>query len=73
MSAQTPDITIELNGSSHAVASGTSLAELLDSLELTGQRVAIEVNETVIPRSEYPGIILSHGDRVEIIRAIGGG
>ncbi len=73
MDAQTPEISIELNGSRRSVAAGISLAQLLKTLDMAGQRVAIEVNEDVVPRSEYAGTVLSEGDRVEIIRAIGGG
>ncbi len=73
MNAQTQDITIQLNGSARQIAVGMTLDDLLGVLEMTGQRVAIEVNENVVPRSEYPNTVLQQGDRVEMIRAIGGG
>lgn len=50
-----------------------SLSELVDSLQLQGQRLAIECNDTVVPRAEWPSRRLADGDRVEIVRAIGGG
>lgn len=46
---------------------------LLEALELTGQRLAVEVNDEVIPRSEHSSRELREGDKVEIVRAVGGG
>ncbi len=64
---------IILNGETHSVPEGTTAAELVKSLDLAGKRLAIEVNEDILPRSEYASYRLSPGDRVEIVHAIGGG
>ena len=64
---------IELNGQSRDSHNGLTIAALLDELELQGKRLAVEVNEDVIPRSEHATHVLCAGDRVEIVRAIGGG
>ncbi len=64
---------IHVNGERHELASGSSLAELLDELHYGAQRIAVEVNEEIVPRSEYGSHHLQDGDRVEIVRAIGGG
>ena len=45
----------------------------MDELGIADQRLAVEVNEQVIPRSEYATTPLEAGDQVEVIRAIGGG
>jgi len=66
-------MNIILNGTSHTIADGTTIASLIDALGLTGQRLAIEVNGEVIPRGEHAAHILREGDRVEVVRAIGGG
>ena len=42
-------------------------------LELGGQRFAIEVNQRVIPRTEHANYALQANDKIEIVRAIGGG
>ena len=52
---------------------GCTLDQLLARMDMAGQRVAVERNEDVVPRSEYAATRLQDGDRVEIIRAIGGG
>ncbi len=64
---------IVVNGESTAVSEGISLTELIGSLQLAGQRLAIELNGAIVPRSRWPEVHLHHGDRAEIVRAIGGG
>jgi len=73
MNCQTSQVTIAVNGDAQTVIAGSSLEHLLEQLGMQGQRVAIEHNQDVIPRSEYANVSLKAGDRVEIIRAIGGG
>lgn len=55
------------------VAAGCTLRQLLDELGLAGKRVAVEVNEAIVPRSEHGGAVLDEADRLEIVHAIGGG
>ena len=64
---------ILLNGTSRELAPGLTLTELLNTLELAGRRVAIELNGQVVPASEHALRTLAQGDRVELISAIGGG
>lgn len=66
-------IEITLNGESHTLGSGMSLKALIEQLGLGQQKVAIEVNQEIVPRSEHAAFLLSAGDRVEIVQAIGGG
>jgi len=64
---------ILVNGEPREVVDGATLSQLLATLELGNRRCAIEVNETLIPRSEHAEHALSANDRVEIVQAIGGG
>jgi sulfur carrier protein len=64
---------IIVNGEPREVDDSFSAAQLLDALGLTGHRVAVEVNLEIVPRSEFEHHRLSPGDRVEVVRAIGGG
>lgn len=66
-------MNISLNGKTHSLADNSSLASLIDALELTGKRIAVEVNDELVPRSEHAYCQLNEGDRVEIVQAIGGG
>jgi len=64
---------ILVNGEKRPVPPGRTLAELVRELDLEGRRVAVEVNERIVPRSEYADHVLNSGDRVEVVAAIGGG
>lgn len=64
---------IVVNGEKRSVPEGHTLAELVSELELEGRRVAVEVNEEIVPRSRYAEHVLNGGDRVEVVAAIGGG
>lgn len=64
---------IRLNGEDHDLEQAETLADLVEQLDLSGKRIAIEVNDELVPRSEHPQHRLQQGDRVEIVQAIGGG
>lgn len=64
---------IQLNGEPHELADGQTIADLLARLELTGRRVAVELNQDIVPRSLHGDTALREGDRVEVVHAIGGG
>lgn len=64
---------ILVNGASHEVPADITAARLVEMLGLTGQRLAMEVNREIIPRSTFETHRLQPGDRIEIVRAIGGG
>ena len=66
-------MNITVNGSETQVADALSMAELIEHLGLVGQRVAVEVNAELVPRSRFAEHALAPGDRVEIIHAVGGG
>ncbi len=66
-------IEIYVNGHVRQVPESYSVARLLDEMDLVGQRIATEINHEILPRSQHSGHTLRPGDRVEIVRAIGGG
>lgn len=66
-------ITIRLNGRPHDVPEGTTIADLLDDLDLPLPRVAILLNEEVVPRARHHAVVLAVGDAVEVITLAGGG
>ncbi|MBI1992014.1 MAG: sulfur carrier protein ThiS [Candidatus Omnitrophica bacterium] len=65
------DVTI--NGETRTVPEGTTVSQLLETLGVMPERVVVEVNLTILKRAEYPPTILREGDRVEIVRFVGGG
>jgi sulfur carrier protein len=64
---------ILLNGEPTALACPLTVAELLERLRLSGQRLAFELNGEVVPRSRWAETRLKDQDRAEIVRAVGGG
>ena len=64
---------ILLNGENKAVSGPLTVAQLLEQLSLTGRRVAVEINQEIVPRSRHAAHQLKEHDRVEVVFAIGGG
>ena len=64
---------IILNGEPHDLPEQAWVTDLIAQLGLVGQRLAIEVNGDIVPRSQHTERQLHAGDRVEVVRAIGGG
>lgn len=64
---------VEVNGDAMELPEGATVSVLIESLALTGKRLAVEVNEDIVPRSRHPEFTLNPGDRVEVVHAIGGG
>ena len=64
---------IQLNGDPYEINNGTNLNELLHKLKIQKNKVAIEVNGEIVEKSKYPNLILNKGDKVEIVKFIGGG
>lgn len=68
-----PAMQIVVNGEARSVAAGTHLPALIETLRLGEQRLAVELNGAIVPRSTWPQTALRDGDRLEIVHAIGGG
>ena len=64
---------ILVNGKPYLLGDGATLGELIRTLAPTPRKVAVEVNEAIVPAAEHARFRLSADDRVEIIEAIGGG
>jgi thiazole synthase len=71
---RTDEITVVVNGERRLVAGGTSLADLLRSLDLDPRMVVVEHNRTILrDRTAYPSVPLREGDALEIVHFVGGG
>jgi len=66
-------LDIELNGEACRLPSGQTLADLVLALGVSKQAVALAVNRQVVPRQQWNERLLVQQDRVDIVRAIGGG
>ncbi len=67
------ELTITLNGDPRRVAAGSSVADLLASLDLPAEKVAVERNLAIVPRSTFAEVVLAEGDALEIVHFVGGG
>jgi sulfur carrier protein len=66
-------IGIVVNGESREVPAGLQVSELLAHLGLPADRVAIERNLEILPRSQWLATYVQPGDRFEIVHMVGGG
>ena len=66
-------IKIVVNGEGRETRSEATLGELVVQLDLAHKRLAVEVNEVVVPKKEHDNTILTAGDRIEIVSFVGGG
>jgi thiamine biosynthesis protein ThiS len=66
-------LQIEINGERREVSERITLKELVEHLSLAPERLAIELNHSVVRRTDWPHTPLSEGDRIEIVHFVGGG
>lgn len=64
---------VMVNGKPQQCPDGATVSSLLEQLSLTGKRVAVEHNGSIVPRSRHGQAVLAEGDRLEIVVAVGGG
>lgn len=64
---------IVVNGESREIADSNSLENLLSELALPEQRIAIELNRTVVRKKDWATTFVNEGDRIEIVHFVGGG
>ena len=64
---------IVVNGKEHEVADGLSVDGLLTHLGVKREFTAVAVNREITPKASYASVALRDGDRVEIVRPMGGG
>jgi len=66
-------LAITLNGKPRELPAGATAADLVAEFELTPGRFAVEINKSIVPRSQLAQRLLETGDQVEIIGFVGGG
>jgi len=69
----TQALRIIVNGESRELSEPITLAQLITSLDLKPEQVAIELNQVVIRRASWENTLLKHDDRVEVVHFVGGG
>ena len=64
---------IFLNGEPVQLDAPATVADLLERAGYARRRVAVEINQAIVPRSAHAGHRLADGDRIEVVTAFGGG
>jgi sulfur carrier protein len=65
---------IFVNGNAMQLPSDAmTVLALIEHMQLTGKRIAIERNGDIVPRSQFPAVQLQGDDKLEIVGAVGGG
>ena len=67
------EIEIVVNGEPRRLPMGSSVAELVLRLGLQPEKVAVERNREIVPRSTLANVALAEGDILEIVHFVGGG
>jgi sulfur carrier protein len=70
---ETQTISVVVNGAPQALDAGATVADLLARMGAAGRRVAVERNGEIVPKSRHGETRLAHGDRLEVVIAVGGG
>ena len=63
---------VKVNGESYEM-DGRSVAFMLDSLNYDRTKIAVELNQDIVPKQTYEETILKNGDVVEVVSFVGGG
>jgi thiamine biosynthesis protein ThiS len=64
---------LEINGEARDFNSPLTLAGLVDQLGMKADRVAVELNRSIVARDHWATTSLAEGDRLEIVHFVGGG
>ncbi len=66
-------ITVTLNGNPVELEQPLSIRDLLESVQVPPDYLAVEINAEVVPRAEHPTHLVHDGDVVEVVTLVGGG
>ncbi len=61
-----------INGTERSI-DAQNVADLVEALEIKGDRVAVELNREIVPRAQWQVAELKDGDKLEIVHFVGGG
>lgn len=64
---------VVINGEPREIADGVTITALLTTLGIDLRRVAVELNEQVVPKARHTETVLEPNDRLEIVTFVGGG
>jgi sulfur carrier protein len=66
-------IEVKVNGAARRFSAPLDVASLLQQLDMAGKKVAVERNGEIVPKSAHARTVVTDGDQLEIVVAVGGG
>ncbi|MBT4923598.1 MAG: sulfur carrier protein ThiS [Candidatus Thioglobus sp.] len=66
-------MNLVVNGENLEIDKHSNAQDLITQLGYQDQRIALEINKVIIPKSKHSKFNLNDGDKIEIIKAVGGG
>lgn len=66
-------MTLHINGEKRDFPDGLTVAALVAQLGMKPDRVAVELNLEIVPRTQWDTIALKNGDKLEVVHFVGGG
>ncbi|HEY1271727.1 MAG TPA: sulfur carrier protein ThiS [Terriglobales bacterium] len=66
-------MNLHINGEEKTLDAPLTLSSLLEGMGMKPDRVAVELNQQIVPREKWPSTQLAEGDRLEIVHFVGGG
>ena len=66
-------IEVIVNGQPQAIAAGATVAQLLQSIGVRTELVAVELNLDIVPKHQHAQTIVREGDQLEVVTLVGGG
>ncbi len=73
MSSSGTAITVSVNDKAESILPGTSVASLLEQLQIRNRAVAVEIDGELVPREAFAITQIDEGARIEIVTIAGGG
>jgi thiamine biosynthesis protein ThiS len=70
---EAPVIEVQLNGEPRSFEQAVSVARLLEDVGVAAVTVVVELNGAIVPKDRYQEQVIEDGDRLELIRLVGGG
>lgn len=64
---------LQINGEQRDFPEGLTVGMLIEHLGMKADRVAVELNLEIVPRTQWQAATLKDGDKLEIVHFVGGG
>ena len=72
-SAVSNTMAVSVNGAPRAFPAGSTLLDVVGTLNLDPERLAVELNRTIVKRHRWASTIVMEGAQIEIVQFVGGG